>query len=569
MTDSPPRAPGKVVPLADAIRTFVQPGDVILSAYNEARPNAALMELARSFAGRPADLTLVTAGMVSVQHALIELGIVTKVVASFVGENYPSARPSPAFQRAFAEGRVHIENWSMWALIARLVAGGLGIPLMPVRSMVGSGMAEQNEHAFRVIPDPFGGPDLAAVAALRPDVTIVHALAADTEGNLILSAPYGEAQWGCLAARRGVIATVEEVVDASVIREHNALVRVPGHLVRSVSLAPFGAHPYGIFNPGLPGIDDYVDDGAFMAEVFDASRTPEAFSEWIREWILEVGGHDGYLERLGIARRAALVEEAAHPPAPPQAWTGPATGVERQVVTASRRIADRVEASGIEAILAGVGLSNLASWMAVEGIRASGGSVRLMAEIGMYGYEPQPGDPFIFSNRNLPTSTLLTDVMTTLGALVSGPATRTLGVLGAGEVDQRGNAASTYSGGGAYIVGSGGANDIASGADEVLLTVNHARLVEQVGYITSPGTQVRVIVSSRGVFERDGDGDWVLRRWFAPDGETLDEAVAAMRAASPWEFRVAPDAEPEPEPTDDELALLRSYDPARVFLRSR
>jgi acyl CoA:acetate/3-ketoacid CoA transferase alpha subunit/acyl CoA:acetate/3-ketoacid CoA transferase beta subunit len=568
MTTQSAGPPGKVMPLAKAIVSLVRPRDVVLAAYNEARPNAALMQLARSFVGTSPEFTLVTAGMVSVQHALVELGLVTKVIASFVGENYPSARPNPAFKRALAEGRVSIENWSMWALMARLVAGGLGVPLLPVRSMIGSGMAAENGHAFVEFDDPFGSGSMAAVSALRPDITLVHALAADSQGNLILSAPYGEAQWGCLAARRGVIATVEQVVDAATIRRHNALVRVPGHVVRAVCPAPLGAHPYGMFNPGVAGVDDYVDDAAFMHEVFTASRSPEKFRAWIDEWILAVDSHDGYLGKLGAGRRAELVDEAAHPPVAAPPWEGPATPIERQVVSASRQIARRVAESNIQAILSGVGLANLASWMAVDGIKSDGGAVELMAEIGMYGYQPRPGDPFIFSNRNLPTSTMLTDVMTTLGAFVSGPATRALGVLGAGEVDQQGNTASTFASDGAYIVGSGGANDIATGADEVLLTVNHGRLVPRLGYITSPGGQVHSIVSSRGTFERDGE-EWVLRRWLAPDGETLEEAVAAMHAESPWAFRVHAAAEPEPEPTAAELALLRSYDPARVFLRTR
>jgi acyl CoA:acetate/3-ketoacid CoA transferase alpha subunit len=558
---------GKVMPLDRAISTLVRPHDVVLAAYTEARPNAALMQLARTFARTDPQLTLVTAGMVSVQHALVELGVVSKVVASFIGENYPSARPSPSFQRAVAAGRVTVENWSMWGLLARLVAGALGVPLMPVRSIAGSSMAEENRHAFTQIADPFGGAEpVWAVAALRPDITIVHAVAADPSGNLLLSAPYGEAHWGCLAARRGVIATVEQVVDPAVIRAHNALVRVPGHVVRAVCRAPLGSHPYGLFNPGVDGIDHYVDDGVFMSEVRAAAAKPDTFRTWIDEWILGVGSHDAYLAKLGDDRRHKLIAEASDVSAAPSPWTGPASHVERQIVAASRQITRRVLAADFDAILAGVGLANLASWISAEGVKAAGGAVELMAEIGMYGYTPQSGDPFIFSHRNLPTSTMLSDVMTTLGALVSGPGTRSLGVLGAGEVDADGNTGSTYSGNGRYLVGSGGANDIASGADEVLLTVSHRRLVPKVRYVTCPGQRVRNVVSSRGVFERDGD-QWALRSWIAPDGQDLRAAVAAMRADSPWPFRVAPDAVPEPEPTARELSLLRSFDPGRVFLR--
>jgi acyl CoA:acetate/3-ketoacid CoA transferase beta subunit len=362
-----------------------------------------------------------------------------------------------------------------------------------------------------------------------------------------------------------VIATVEQVVDPAVIRANNALVKVPGHVVRAVCPAPLGSHPYGLFNSGVDGVDHYVDDGPFMSEVRAAAAKPDTFRTWIDEWILGVPSHDAYLAKLGGDRRRELIAAAGETAAPPP-WAGQASAVERQILAASRQITGRVLDGGFDAILAGVGLANLASWVSAESVKAADGTVALMAEIGMYGYTPQAGDPFIFSHRNLPTSTMLTDVMTTLGALVSGPGTRSLGVLGAGEVDSDGNTGSTYSGNGQYLVGSGGANDIATGADEVVLTVSHQRLVPAVRYVTCPGDRVSSIVSSRGVFERDA-GQWVLRSWIAPDGEDLRTAVAGMRADSPWPFSVARDAAPEPEPAAGDLALLRSFDPGRVFLR--
>lgn len=559
----------KIVPLAFAIEKYIEPQDTVLAAYTNARPNAALMQLARSFAGKDAELTLVTAGMVSVQHALVELGIVTKVIASFVGENYPMARPNKAFQRAVAEGRVEVENWSMWALIARLVAGGLGVGHFPVKSIAGSSMEADLASSFTMMPDPFTGEAVGVVAALNPDVTIVHAVAADEDGNLVLSAPYGEAQWGALAARRGVVATVERVVAREEIIANNTLVKVPGHLVRSVSIAPFGSHPYGLLAPTGTGVPDYIDDGRFMADVLAASRTAESFSEWIDEWVRGVTSHDDYLAKVGTARLEELVESAR----PGQwaegldePWGGAPTPIERQILAAARQIDDRVGSQGFDAILSGVGQANLASWVAADAIKASGRDVELMAEIGMYGYSPRPGEPFIFSHRNLPTSTVLTDVMTVLGAYVSGPSTRTLGVLGAGEVDQAGNTNSTVTAEGSFLVGSGGANDIASGANEILLTVAHERLVDAVAYITSPGKHVHSIVSSLGVFERVGDG-WQLIRYIAEEPCSLDEAVAAMRAASSWKFDVSENASLEPRPTPAQLALLRGFDPEKVFLK--
>ena len=152
----------------------------------------------------------------------------------------------------------------------------------------------------------------------------------------------------------------------------------------------------------------------------------------------------------------------------------------------------------------GVGLANLASWVGVESLHRAGVDVELIAEIGLYGYAPRPGQPFIFAGQNVPTNKLLTDVMGVLGTLVSGPGTRTIGMLGAGQIDATGAINSTYGADGSFLVGSGGANDVMSAADDVIVTVAHqeGRLVERVGYVTCPGDRVSTIVSDLCVFER-------------------------------------------------------------------
>jgi acyl CoA:acetate/3-ketoacid CoA transferase alpha subunit/acyl CoA:acetate/3-ketoacid CoA transferase beta subunit len=581
----------KVMSLAEAIERFVHPHCVVHAAYSDARPNAALMQLVRRFASveDPA-LSLVTAGMVSVQHSLVELGIVNKVAASFVGENYPSARPNAAFIRALEAGRVTLTNWSMWALTARLVAGALGVPHFPVRSLAGSSMADDlRGDAYDEVVDPFTGERVGVVAALRPDIVLLHGVAADRHGNVVMSAPYGESHWGALAARDGVIATVEKLVDEADIRANNALTKVPAHVVRAVCVVPLGSHPYGMYNPGFPGVAGYVEDHDFIGEVYRAARDERTFRDWIAEWITGTPDHDAYLAKLGSERihdlhsrtaavrqpppRVAPARPAAADPKTRSAGSGAAgaktwTSNEFQVITASRRIRERVTARGYDAVLAGVGLANLASWLAVADLKNAGQSVQLMAEIGMFGYVPAPGEPFIFAHQNLPTCTVMSDVAGVLGTFVSGPGTKTLGVLGAGQVDGHGNTNSTYDESGRFIVGSGGANDIASGADEVLLTVAHRRdrLVAALPYITCPGVNVGSIVTSRAVFERDGDG-FRLVRYLARSGLSERDIVMELRATCGWEFELSADLSPEAAPTVTELKALRSYDPESIFTR--
>jgi acyl CoA:acetate/3-ketoacid CoA transferase alpha subunit/acyl CoA:acetate/3-ketoacid CoA transferase beta subunit len=562
----------KVMDIDEAVATLVRPGDVLHIAYSDARPMAAMMALVRVFAGTDPGFSLVTSGLVSVQHALVETGIVKHVTASFIGENYPVARPSPAFSRAFRNGDVAVSNWSMWSLISRLMAGALGLPYMPTRSLTGSSMFTQLSAAADVaqLDNPFGGGPTTVVRALNPDIVLLHGVAADRLGNVVLSAPYGEAQWGALAARRGVIATVERIVAEDEILAHSALVKVPAHVVRAVCPVPLGSHPYGLYNPGFGTVASYAEDHEFIDDVFVASKSAESFRAWIDEWVLGVPNHDGYLRKLGDDRIRGL--SAAHAPALPEAASGPAGGgwtvTEMQVVATARRIVERVHASPFDAILAGVGLANLASWSATQRLRDEGTTVHLMAELGMFGYVPKPGDPFIFAHQNLSTCSMVTDVPTVLGALVGGPGTRSLGVLGAGQVDGDGNTNSTFDQAGNFIVGSGGANDVASGADEVLLTVAHkpARLPKHLPYVTCPGTNVQSIVTSGGVFGRNGSRFVLLRYLPADRDEAVGDAVERLRAGCGWDFDVAPHLAAEPSPTPGELAVLRGYDPRRVFI---
>jgi acyl CoA:acetate/3-ketoacid CoA transferase alpha subunit/acyl CoA:acetate/3-ketoacid CoA transferase beta subunit len=567
----------KLMSLSDAVRAFVQPGAVIHVAYSDARPNAAIMELVRAFAGRDPGFTIITAGLVSIQHSLIELGLVRKVIASFAGENFPVARPNPALVRGIRDGQVTIEHWSLWSLIARLAAGALGVSHFPVRSLRGSDMGAEAAARGEYVEIALPGADepLGLVTALRPDIVLLHGAAADRHGNVVLAAPYGEGQWGSLAARDGVIACVEQIVSTADIRRMSRLTRIPAHVVRAVCQVPYGAHPYGLNDPGVPGVVSYSEDEAFVTATLRASREPGLFRQWIDEWVLGVENHDEYLAKLGNARLKSLtlpvaalaperVEEAIR-------RHDPASVTETQVVVAARRLMRAVRERRLQAVLAGVGLSNLAAWLGVGHLRHESVDVDLMAEIGLFGYDPRPGEPFIFAGQNVPTNKLLTDVMSVLGTYVAGPGTRTIGMIGAGQIDRTGAINSTYSDDGSFLVGSGGANDVLSAADEVIVTVANQpnRMVERVAYVTCPGERVRTIVTDLAVFERGPAGEFELTALLPSAGPDATEAVALVRSRTGWEFTVATALDREAEAAADELYRLRMYDPARLFLRDR
>lgn len=561
----------KVMPLADAVRRFIRPGMTLHLGYSCARPNAATLEVVRQFAGREPGFTVSCGGLVSSQAPLVTEGVARKVIASFIGDNYPTGGPNPIFQEAIDSGELEVENWSLWTVIARLAAGALNVPFFPVNSIGDSSLAEAG--GFAEVDDPFGSGTTGVVSALRPDVVLMHAAAADPEGNLIISPPYGESYWGALAAREGVIATVERVISSEELHDHQALVRIPAHAVVAVCPAALGSHPYGLYSPA-PEFPSYVEDEAFILEQRRLSRDREAMRQWTREWVLDVPDHDGYLRKLGAERAHRLIGAAARdawrleePPAPlpPGVWSDE----EALVVEAARRIVARVEAGNRALLMTGIGYANLAAWLAHRRLREAGRPVELMAEIGLYGYEPRPGDPFIFSNRNLPTASVLTDVMGILGTLVGGDRGRCLAVVGAGQIDRTGAINSTRGDSGGFLVGSGGANDIASAAAELLVAMKlgRGRLRRELPYVTSPGGRVRTVVAFPAVLEKPpGEDELMLTGCLPAEGEAVDACVRRIKELCGWELRVASSVERVAPPSAADLEAIRAFDPARVYL---
>ena len=198
-------------------------------------------------------------------------------------------------------------------------------------------------------------------------------------------------------------------------------------------------------------------------------------------------------------------------------------------------------------------------------------TVDLMAEVGFFGYTPVPGDPFIFSFRNIPTSTMLTDAVTVLGSLVGEAGDLCIGVLGAGQVDRYGNVNSTcIPEMKLWLVGSGGACDVATGARELIVTIpmNKLRCVDKVSYVTAPGERVKAVVTDLGIFEKPpGEDALVLTACYATSGFAgRDEALEAIAGKCGWELKAADILEVLEPPTPDELKDIRIFDPRRYFL---
>jgi acyl CoA:acetate/3-ketoacid CoA transferase alpha subunit/acyl CoA:acetate/3-ketoacid CoA transferase beta subunit len=556
--------------LSDAVARHVQAGDTLHIVVGHHRWTAAAREVVRQWWERDPQFTLVMLSLSSLGALFFRGGLVRKVITGYSGDTFPNFTPNPWFADAYRSGAVEVEHWSFLAFSQRLEAAARGLPAIATRSIAGSSM--EANAGFARVDSPFG--EVGLLAPLQPDVALMHAPLADRAGNVALHPPLLEGVWGALAARRGAIVTVEKIVDD--LRPWSHLVKIPAHRVLAVVEAPLGAHPGGLFAGGLP-VAGYGEDYDFWVEARAATRG-DGYDDWIRHWVLEVDTQEAYLERLGPERVSALraraaadswrADEAAYPPdldAPANRW-------ERAAVFGARYLADRIVATSADAVLAGAGVANLSAWLGVRLAHARGSEVSLTAEIGLWGYDPVPADPFVLNHRNFPSATMLTDAHTVLGSLVGGAGTTTIGCLGGAQIDRRGNINSTLVPGGAFLVGSGGGNDVASVAAEciVVATLNPTRTPPECGYVTSPGRAVRALVTDLGLLEKvAGLRDELVLTAVPAGTEPIAERIERACAACGWDLRVADTVRELPEPRPDEIGLLRRSDPRGWFLRAR
>ena len=572
---------GKLMSAPEAVQ-LVRPGSAVHLATTHSVPFGLTYELTRQFWGRRPSFQLVTLGAsVNVQVMLRDPGFLQRVITSYAGNVYPAPSPATVFQENYRSRNVTIENWSLLTLVQRLMAASLGLPFVPTNSLSGSGMETENAGTgIAKVSNPFVDGDQLVVSALAPDYTLVHGWAADTSGNVLARPPWTESNYGAMAAREGVIASVDRIVSSEFVTAHNDDLLIPSSQCIAVVDMPYGAHP----SPcrGYPPEWGYSEDEQFLLDFRKSSKDLAKLDAWAKEWVLTTD-QAGYLKKLGLARLKLLRERAL-----PDAWKEqtsnvmksldmnvPLRPVEQMVLAMAHVCTEQVRAKGYRSILAGQGTSNLSAWMAYYMLAEEGIDVDLMAEIGLYGYSPRPSQPLIFNSANISTCTGLGSTLDVLGTQVSGARRqKCIGMLGAAIVDQYGNVDSTcVPEMKTWLLGSGGANDVMSGAAEIVLCCPHdaQRLWPQVPYVTGLGNRVTALVTTRAVFRKPaGGGSFVLDALIPPkdsDDHISEALIADIRENTGWELEVSAGVRTLPLPKPEDLQLLRAFDPECHYLR--
>jgi hypothetical protein len=236
------------------------------------------------------------------------------------------------------------------------------------------------------------------------------------------------------------------------------------------------------------------------------------------------------------------------------------------IVHTARVLDERVGAGNFEVVFGGIGVAHLASWIYRSLCeRDDRPSVPLLIESGAYDFEPPRGEAYIFSPRALPTAKSIDGSVFALGTVIEDA--RSLALLTGAQIDSAGNVNSSRLGGEPFV-GSGGANDALSNADEVVLVVEASpnRLVEEVEFVTGPGRNVTTVCTQYGIL-RKRNGELRIETVFVPPGESADDRLESFKQNVGWDVQAISDVETVAwSPDDDELIeTLRTIDPAGDF----
>lgn len=505
-------------PLSDAIRRHVEPGMHLHFASSPSRSNAALRELARVFLDRRPGFLLSSTGFHSSAHTLALLGLGRSYLACFFGDNYPAPRPNRLYRALAREGL--LEHWSLLTYTQALRAGAFGQPYAVTSSLGGTDLGAALAERGRLfeVPDPKGGDQpIRLLTPIVPDLTFVHAAVASRSGRALFPAPIGEGLYGAHAANRGVIVTAEKIVEERELEPYAHFASLPPARVLAISEEPFGAHPQSFYlGSAVCGVTGYSDD-------FDAYQTwrtfaesPERFAAYRRTVLEASDGRRAYFDFVGKAQLESLQSTTARPKSVTQSDRAQAArncelgAAQRLVLLAARTIVRRINEAGHRAILAGIGQSFAASRIALVLDRSLAEQVELLVETGISGFDASEAHHFLLSAHNMTKAARLSSVEDNLGTVACGRHNRCLAVVGCAEADGDGNLNSSFVDG-ELIVGSGGASDLTACASEALVLCRRDRLVSRVGFVTSPGTRVRAIVTEDGVLERSHSGQpWTL-----------------------------------------------------------
>lgn len=269
-------------------------------------PMAFVYELLRL---RRRDLYLIGHSPGSDWDILIGAGCVKRVELAYEADE-AFGTVGPRWRRAVESGRIEWEDYSNFSMVSRFAAGAMGIPFMPIRSLLGSDVlarealtGEQRAADPRtpvkkahVLESPFNPADrVVLVPAVHTEFAVLHVQKATAQGTVrIEGQTFADVQQALCADT--VIVTAEEIVEEEGLRQSPERNPLPYVAVTHVCHVPFGAHPYSVYN--------YYDYDPRQLKLYhESAAQDDTFREYLDRFVYGPASHAEYLEAVGGAAR--------------------------------------------------------------------------------------------------------------------------------------------------------------------------------------------------------------------------------------------------------------------------
>jgi glutaconate CoA-transferase subunit A len=297
--------PSKLVPVAEAAALVPDGATISFGGFTTQRhPMAFIYELIRQ---KRHSLYLFGHSPGGDWDLLIGAGCVKRVELAYEADE-AFATIGPRWRLAVQRGQIEWEDYSNFSMVARFTAGAMGIPFMPLRSLLGSDVLARQALSpeqraadprtsplkLHVMQSPFDPNDrVVLVPAIHTDFAVIHVQKATETGIVrIEGQTFADVQQALCADT--VIATCEELVPEDALRREPERNPIPFFAIQHVCHVPFGAHPYSLFN--------YYDyDPRQLKRYHDNAEDDGGFRNYLEQYVLGVSSHAEYLEAVGGA----------------------------------------------------------------------------------------------------------------------------------------------------------------------------------------------------------------------------------------------------------------------------
>lgn len=281
----------KIMNLADAVREIPYGAEIAIGGFAITRsPVAFICEMIRQ--GKK-DLNVYQSIVCMATDMLVGAGAVRKL--SYGGGSLDRFGRMERINEAFENGTIDAREFSGLSLTYRFLAGSLGIPFIPTKTLLGTNILEnlikKNDESIMISTSPYDSEDkFVFIKALNPEYAVIHAPYADEKGNVLIDGPVWDLEMA--KAAKKLYVTVDQIVSNEFVKMHPEKVVIPNVFTQGVIEVPYGAYPTAVYK-----MYDYDSD--MLTKYAAINKRQDEFDLFINQFVMGTKNHNEFLEKCG------------------------------------------------------------------------------------------------------------------------------------------------------------------------------------------------------------------------------------------------------------------------------